>query len=186
MAVLARKLTLEEFLRLPEEKPALEYVDGVVTQKVSPKGRHSRLQIVLARLLEESAQQGRIAWALPELRTIFAGNTVVPDVSVYLRERMPVDATGEIADVFHEPPDIAVEIVSPEQSVNGLVRRCLWYVDNGVRVALLVDPADRSVLAFRPDKPAVSLRGQDRIDLHEVMLDFEPTVDQLFASLRRE
>ena len=40
MALTERRTSLEEFLKLPEEKPALEYFDGKVTQKVSPKTRH--------------------------------------------------------------------------------------------------------------------------------------------------
>lgn len=186
MAVASKQFTLEEFLKLPEEKPALEYIDGVVTQKVSTKGRHSRLQLVLARELEESAQQGSTAWALSELRTNFAGAAVVPDVSVYMRERIPLDAQGAIADIFREPPATAVEIASPEQRTTAPVRRCLWYGANGVQIALLIDPADKSVLAFRLDEPAVALRGADRIDLHEILPEFHLTVEQLFAALRHE
>ncbi len=44
MAVTQRRMTLEEFLALPEEKPALEYEDGVVTQKMPPQGKHASLQ----------------------------------------------------------------------------------------------------------------------------------------------
>jgi hypothetical protein len=36
MAITQRRLTLEEFLKLPEEKPYLELIDGVVRQKVAP------------------------------------------------------------------------------------------------------------------------------------------------------
>ena len=51
MAVTRRGLTLEEFLALPEEKPALEYFNGEVTQKVSPLLRHARLQYKFAELI---------------------------------------------------------------------------------------------------------------------------------------
>lgn len=44
-----------------------------------------------------------------------------------------------IVDDFREPPDIAIEIVSPEHRVTALVRRCLWYVAQSVRLALLID-----------------------------------------------
>ena len=43
MTLTDTRMTLTEFLALPEEKPALEYENGEVTQKVSPKGRHSAL-----------------------------------------------------------------------------------------------------------------------------------------------
>lgn len=184
MAITSTPLTLEQFLALPEEEPPLEFADGVVSQKVSPKTRHSALQAELVERLNQRARPGEIARAFPELRTTFAGYSRVPDVAVYRWDRIPRDANGELADDVLEPPDIAVEIVSPGQTVNALVRRCLWYVAHQVQVALLVDPVDKSVLAFRPDGRVSAWYGADRIDLSEVVPDFGLTVEQLFASLR--
>lgn len=186
MAVTSTPLTLERFLQLPEEEPALEFADGAVSQKVSPKGKHSALQVALVRRLEEAGRSNKAARAFTELRTTFAGASRVPDIAVYRWDRIPVDASGQVANEFIEPPDIVIEIVSPEQSVNALVRRCLWYVANGVRVALLVDPTDESVLFFRPDRPAGAWHGSDRVDVSDVLPDFELAVDELFASLRQE
>jgi Uma2 family endonuclease len=39
----SKKLTLEEFLKLPETKPASEYVDGQIFTKPMPQGKHSTL-----------------------------------------------------------------------------------------------------------------------------------------------
>src|SRR5437660_1249822 len=60
-----------------------------------------------------------------------------------------------------EPPDIAIEIVSPQQSVNRLVRRCIRFNEDGVRIALLVDPRDESVMDFRSGALPRGLRGDD-------------------------
>lgn len=83
MVTARQRLTLEEFLRLPEEKPALEYFQGRVTQKVSPKGRHSALQAAAVSFVNSVARPGRIAFAFPELRATWAGASLVPDVAVY-------------------------------------------------------------------------------------------------------
>lgn len=184
MAVAATRVTLDEFLKLPEEEPALEYADGAITQKVSPKGVHSRLQLVLAGLLDQAGRRDKIALAFPELRATFAGASRVPDIAVYRRDRIPTDASGRVANDFTSPPDIAIEIVSPEQSVNALVRRCVWYVANGVAIALLVDPADESVLVFRPGAVPVARSGAEQIDLVDVLPSFTLTVEELFDSLR--
>ncbi len=186
MAVVPTPLTLEQFVELPEEEPPLEFADGVVTRKVSPKGQHSALQAELVERLNQSARQRKLARAFPELRTTFGGASRVPDIAVYRWDRIPRDASGRIANDFLEPPDIAIEIASPEQSANALVRRCLWYVAHGVHVALLVDPVDESVLAFRSDGRVSAWHALDRIDLTEVLPDFELTVVRLFASLRQE
>jgi Uma2 family endonuclease len=64
------------------------------------------------------------------------------------------------------------------------VRRCLWNVAHEVALALLVDPFDQSVFAFRLGEQTAAWRGRDRIDLGEVLPDFQLTVAELFASLK--
>jgi Uma2 family endonuclease len=183
VAIETEPITLEAFLQLPEEKPALEYSDGVITQKMSPKGEHSRLQTFLVERLNRAGESGRIALAFSELRSSFAGKSRVPDIAVYRWERIPITEGGRIASDFTSPPDIAIEIVSPGQSAGFLVRRCLWYVDNGVSLALLVDPFDESVFAFRPGSEALALRHADPIDLSQVLPSFQLTAGELFDSL---
>ena len=82
-------LTLAEFLRLPEEKPALEFQDGMVTQKVSPQGQHGWLQGKLAELFNHFAEPLRLARAFTETRVTFDGASLVPDVVVYRWDRIP-------------------------------------------------------------------------------------------------
>jgi len=184
MAILERAPSLEEFLRRPEEEPALEYEEGRITQKVSPKGRHGALQVALAEFVNRFARPRRLARAFTETRTTFAGASRVPDVVVYRWERIPASPSGEIADDFLTPPDLAVEIVSPEQSVNSLVRRCLWYVAHGVQAALLVDPSDRSLVLFRPDAAPHPLTDAEPLLLPDLLPGFQLTPHDLFAELR--
>ena len=67
----------------------------------------------------------------------------MPDVAVYLWERIPWTPDGEVPNTYVVPPDIAIEIVSPAQSRAELIRKCQWYVAHGVSLALLVDPDRR-------------------------------------------
>lgn len=180
-----RYQALDEFLALPEEKPALEYWRGRVSQKVSPKARHSALQGELMQRFNQVGMPRRVARAFPELRATFAGESVVPDVAVYRWERIQREKDGSLADDVTTPPDIAVEIVSPGQSANALMDRCLWYVAHGVQVALLADPYHQSVLVVRPERQPVLWRGADLIDVSEVLPGFDLSVEQLFSSLRQ-
>jgi Uma2 family endonuclease len=97
--------------------------------------------------------------------------------------RAPTEADGTISEYLHEPPAIAVEIVSPGQSVTGVVEKCLWYMANGVEVAILVDPAVESVLMFRPGKEPVSIRGAGTIDLEDILPGFRLSAERLFAEV---
>ena len=183
MAITERRLTLEEFLKLPEQKPALEYEDGEVTQKVSPKGPHSTLQAVLVELFNRILRPRKLGFAFPELRTTFAGSSRVPDVAIYIWDRIPRDAAAKVAPDFRTPPDIAIEIISPGQSTNRLIRRCQRFLAEGVRVAILVDPVDESLVVFRPNAEPQTLRGTDRLDLNDVISGLELDVQELFQAL---
>jgi Uma2 family endonuclease len=184
VALTRTRMTLEEFLALPEEKPALEFEDGVVTQKVSPKGRHSVLQYAAAEFVNRSAGRQKLARAFPELRTTFAGASRVPDVAVYAWHRIPRGADGEVADDFSEPPDIAIEIASPGQTRRALVERCRRFVAERVKGSVLVDPDDRSVVVVRPGMEPVTLRPGDVLDLSDVIPGLRIDVRELFDALR--
>jgi Uma2 family endonuclease len=66
--IAVEKLTLEEFLKLPETKPASEYIDGRIIQKPMPQGKHSKLQGRLVTAINAVVEPPRIALAFPELR----------------------------------------------------------------------------------------------------------------------
>src|SRR5215211_2386476 len=65
-----QRMTLEEFLALPEEKPALEYIDGVVRQKVAPKPVHASIQFFLMDVINRFARPRRLGIVLPEARFV--------------------------------------------------------------------------------------------------------------------
>src|SRR5438105_13738600 len=101
MAIEQRSLTLDEFLALPEQEPALEREpDGTVSRRVSPRGQHSVLQLALCKHVNDFARPRHLALAFPELRTVFAGAAYVPDVVVYRWERIPQKADGKVANDF--------------------------------------------------------------------------------------
>ena len=39
-----KPVTLDEFLKLPETKPASEFIDGQIIQKPMPQGKHSSVR----------------------------------------------------------------------------------------------------------------------------------------------
>jgi Uma2 family endonuclease len=184
VAISQRTMTLDEFLRLPEEKPALEYFDGVVTQKVSPKADHGGLQFFIGLLVHNFCDPRKLARVFIETRATFAGASPVPDVSVYRWDRIPRDADNFPEPDLYIPPDIAVEIASPGQGRRQLFERCQWYVDNGSEISLLIQPRDRSISRFRAGEEPQILRGDERVDLDSVLPGFELTPNMLFEMLR--
>src|SRR5919202_553247 len=131
MAITWPRLSLEDFLKLPEAEPPLEYFQGRLRQKVVPLGEHAALQGELILLLDRLFRPRRVARAFPELRVTQGGASLVPDVSVYRWERIPRTPTGRIASRFLIAPDLAVEIWSPGETIRELADKCEAYVANG-------------------------------------------------------
>ena len=97
-------MTLEEFLKLPEESPSLEYIDGRIEAKVSPQKKHGMIQGELDAHFNQFAEAAQIGMAFPELRCTFAGRSIVPDVVFLLKEHIELDEQGEVVDETPCPP----------------------------------------------------------------------------------
>jgi Uma2 family endonuclease len=183
MALTGRRLTLEEFLELPEEKPALEYVDGVIVPKVAPQMFHGRMQYKLAERVNLYGEPRQVAMAFTETRSTFGGGSYVPDVGIYRWARLPRQPDGKLMPDARTPWDVAVEVVSPDQRRADLEDTCRWYIANGVEIVLLVDPDREDIVRFGADGSRVELRGADQIDLDAVLPGFILTAAGLFATL---
>lgn len=130
----AKPLTLDEFLKLPETKPASEFIDGKIIQKPMPQGKHSTIQGDLGADINRCLKPERIARAYPELRCTFGGRSIVPDVTVFRWERIPRDENGRVSNTFAIAPDWTIEILSLDQSQTQVVRNILHCLDRGTQM----------------------------------------------------
>lgn len=78
-----KKLTLNDFLTLPETQPAQEYFNGDIVTKPMPQGQHSVIQTYLAETINQVTRKQKIALALTELRCTFGDRSLVPDIAVF-------------------------------------------------------------------------------------------------------
>ena len=142
-------LSLEEFLKLPETKPASEYINGQIIQKPMPQGKHSRIQGEFVSAINAVAKSKKIACAFPELRCTFGDRSTIPDIAVFAWDRIPCDKNGEIANVFSLAPDWTIEILSPEQSHTKVTKNILHCLKHGTQVRWLIDPDEKAVMVYR-------------------------------------
>jgi len=145
-----KPLSLEAFLALPETKPASEYVDGQISQKPMPQGKHSALQSDLMALINSSLRTVKIARAFLELRCTFGCSSVVPDISVFEWSRIQRDASGDIANIFPLAPNWIIEILLPGQSVAKVTKKMLCCLKHGSQMGWLIVPTDKAVLIYQP------------------------------------
>jgi Uma2 family endonuclease len=179
-----QNMTLEEFLKLTwiEDSPAWEYIAGKGIQKPMGGGKHSTLQKRLVAAIDRASDQYE---AFPELRCTFGGRSVVPDVVVLANDQILVDADGEIAGggVQFAPPWV-IEILSPDQGQTRVTGNILHCLKHGSQLAWLLDPAERSILVYKPEQLPDLLVEADRLPvLEDINLDL--SVQHVFSWLRR-
>ena len=175
--------SLESFLSLPETKPACEFLDGQITQKTMPQGKHSLLQGSLCPAINQVTQFTKIAIAFPELRCTFGGASIVPDISVFRWERIPRDKSGQVSNRFQIYPDWAIEILSPDQRQNKVLENLLHCVDHGTELGWLLDPKDENILVISCDRRIQIFKGTEILPVPNG-INLELTAEQIFGWLK--
>ncbi|MDZ8081034.1 MAG: Uma2 family endonuclease [Nostoc sp. DcaGUA01] len=177
--------TLEEFLKLPyiEESPAWEYINGEAIQKPMAGGKHSLLQKRLVAVIDALDSNYE---AFPELRCTCGNRSVVPDVVVLSTNQLPLDESGEIiSSGIDFAPAWIIEILSPAQSQTKVTGNILHCLRNGSQLGWLIDPSERCVLVYQPNRLPDLLAGQDILPVLEDM-SLTLSVEEIFAWLQRK
>jgi Uma2 family endonuclease len=118
------------------------------------------------------------------LRCTFGGRSIVPDVTLFAWDRIPVDEDGDIANVFTIAPDWTIEILSPDQNqtkVTGNILHCLNY---GSKLGWLIDLDEKSVLVYPAQEQTRLLAQNDVLPVPDLVADLQLTVADLFNWLK--
>jgi Uma2 family endonuclease len=177
-------LTLEAFLAMPETKPASEFIDGEIVQKPMPQGKHSAVQSEFVPIVNHKLKPTKIARAFSELRCTFGGRSIVPDVSVWIWDRIAVDESGDIANIFSIAPDWTIEILSPDQSQTKVVKNIVHCLQHGTLLGWLIDPEDRTIFIYHPNGTMeIFDEPESRLPVSEFARAIELTVADVFGWL---
>ena len=180
----SKALTLAEFLQLPETKPTSEYIDGQIIQKPMPQGKHSVIQGELVPEINRIVKRKRVARAFPELRCTFGGRSTVPDIAVFLWNRIPRDENGEVANTFSIAPDWTIEILSPDQSQTRVTKNILHCLQHGTEVGWLIDPKEQTVFIYRAKQEPEALDAPEQVvPVPAFASELKLTIQELFAWL---
>jgi Uma2 family endonuclease len=176
-----RTYTPEELLAMPDRK-SYELVDGHLVE------RHmSRLSSWvggrLHRFLDAFVDEHQLGWAWPADQgyACFAdapGKVRVPDVSFIRKARLPDAFTSE--GYIDIPPDLAAEVVSPNETAYEVENKVLEYLGAGVALVWVINPEARTVRVHRPDGSVRWLREEDELAGDDVVPGFRCRVADLF------
>jgi Uma2 family endonuclease len=100
-----------------------------------------------------------------------------PDVAVYEDAQRFDELHPKYGEV---PPRLAVEILSPNDRANRVLRKVTDYLTTGVALVWLADPDDRTVSVYRPDKSPYLVKADEELTGDDVLPDFRCRVSDFF------
>lgn len=100
-----------------------------------------------------------------------------PDAAFVATDRVPVDRTG----FARLAPDLAVEVVSPSNTMREINDKICDYLDAGTRMVWIIEPRRRTVTVYRSHDDIRILGEGDEVDGGDVLPGFSLRVRDLFA-----
>jgi len=172
MATTTRQPATEaDLLRTPRDGQKYELVDGQI--RVSPAGsRHGRVCMQLGARIHAFVEERQLGYAF-ESSTGFrlpGGNVRVPDVSFVARGRFPGE---QLPEGFPDlPPDLAIEVLSPDDHSRDVLDKVGEYLEAGVRLVWVIDPKRRTAVVHRSLTDVRKLGPEDWLEGEDVMPGF--------------
>jgi len=174
-----------EFMALNRDGHRYEIVNGELIDMGNSGAKHGYVCSILMILLGGYVHIQKLG-AMFDSSTAFkmkSGNKRSPDVSFMAKERL--QGLEELPDGFLEgAPDLAVEILSPSNTVAEIHDKLVEYFENGSRLVWVINPKEKYVLVYRSSQePDRLLKSVDSLDGEEIVSGFTLPVAELFQKL---
>lgn len=174
--------TAEELLRLPDSGKRRELVRGELREMAPAGARHGSVVMALAVPLGQHVKTGRLGIVLAAetgFRLSRSPDTVrAPDISFVAQEHVP--AGGPPDGYWDLSPDLAVEVVSPNDTAAEVQSKVQMWLEAGTRLVWVVYPGTRSVVAHNSLKDISTLTDDDSLTGGGVVPGLQIPVTEVF------
>ena len=175
-------MTADELLAMPHNGYRYELVQGELRQMELAGRQHGRTAAQIGGCLGAfvatnglgetyAAGTGFIIDTAPD--TVRA-----PDVSFVARER--AEATAEDRGFFPGAPDLAVEIISPNDRSNEVEEKVSDWLRAGTQMVVVIDPLQRTATVYRSFDEICVLTERDMLDGGEVVPGWKMPLADVF------
>ena len=176
-----RLLTIEEFADLPDDGWRLELVRGQVVREPPGGFEHGDVAFEIGLLLRSFVKEhglGKVVGTDSGFVLFDEPPTVrAPDVAFVREDRLDFDRK-RFAPLA---PDLAVEILSPSNTMSEMHDKVLDYLDAGSSLVWVVDPQSRTVAVYRSREEIRLIAADGEIDGGDVLPGFRRRVADLFG-----
>ena len=173
-------LTVEQFDRLPAEEVLRYELDrGELVAVSGPSYQHNYIRDTIVWLLRSFLSGKRLGEVIAEQEFRIDHDTVRrPDVAFIRTEAVSrIDRSKSILDVI---PHLVVEIVSPNDAAEYVMRKVGQYLARGVQTVWIIYPGERKVLVYGPNDELRVAGETKNVEFPAVLPGFSVPVSQLF------
>ncbi|MFN7947827.1 MAG: Uma2 family endonuclease [Blastocatellia bacterium] len=176
-------ITADELLQMPDDGFRYELVKGEL-HRMPPAGfEHGNIALNIGSKLKEhinQTSQGKVVAAETGFQIASDPDTVrAPDAAFVSQQRL--DEIGRIKGYFPGAPDLAVEVVSPNDIYSEVEEKVLEWLDAGTRMVIVVNPRKRTVTVYRSQTDITILKENDTLSGGDVLPGFSCKVAELFV-----
>jgi Uma2 family endonuclease len=173
------------FMALPDDGHHYEIVNGELINMGNSGAKHGYIAIILSSALFTVVMTQKLG-ALFDSSTAFKmknGNKRSPYISFFAKERL--QKLEDLPMGFLDgAPDLAIEILSPSNTIEEIDDKLVEYFENGSRLVWVISPNQHYVLVYRSaQEPDRLLKSVDSLDGEDVIPGFTLPVADLFQKL---
>ena len=179
----ATPTTAKQLAAMPDDGKRYELVCGELRMMSPAGGHHGRIAMRIGSMLEQHVRTN-------QLGEVFAAETGFLLATDPDTVRAP-DAAFVSADRFAQledvrgfvplAPDLVVEVVSPNDSSSDVEEKANSWIHFGVRLVLVVDPANHSIRTYRDQASIDVFFTGDQVDVGDVVDRWTFEVDDVFG-----
>ncbi len=174
-------MTAEELLRLPDDGFRYELVRGELIKMTPPGFEHGGIVSKVIILLGQHVLANHLGMVVTEVGFQLARDpdTVrAPDAAFVRQER--IQQLGKPPGYFPGPPDVAFEIISPNDPYTDVDEKVREWLSFGTRMVVVVNPRNHTITVHDVEGRIIRLTENDILDGGEVVRGWAIPVRDLF------
>lgn len=182
MTTQTKPMTAEELFKMPDDGYRYELVRGELRKMAPPGLYHGEYAGTVFTSLHVHVRANNLGKTYTEIGFLIETNpdhVRAPDAAFISHERL--EAIGEGPGYFPAAPDLAIEVISPNDRLTRVNEKVRDWLNAGTRMVIVVNPRRRDATVHLLNQDPVTLTEEDTLDGGDVVPGWKMSVREIFG-----